>query len=194
MKFLFLIFLILSGCASRPEPSGLVVDLEIEEVAPDKMTALTKQNLIHLAQVYHLEPFLYTKKIKIQSKAKPQSHPVIVLNTLHAEEPHKLLGNWLHEEFHWWLTFNDKSFLRAMVQLKKSLPGRAKKDYIELAVCYLEFQSLIHFLEKKEARHIILKSIQKERIHPWAYKNALSQSRMIKKILLAHKLIPDILI
>lgn len=193
MKFILLIF-ILFGCASQPEPSGLMVDLDIEEVKPDKLTALTKQNLIHLAQVYHLEPFLYTKKIKIQSKARNQFHPVIVLNTLHAEEPHKLLGHWLHEEFHWWILKNDKNFLKALGQLKRNLPGKQKKDYLELAVCYLEFQSLIHFLEQKEARGIIRNSIQKERTHPWAYKNALAQSKMIKKILLSNKLIPEILI
>jgi hypothetical protein len=185
MKFLWiLIFLI--GCSTTKPPSDLVVDLTIEEVRADKGSALTKQNLIHLSQVYHLEPFLYTKRIRIESKGKVQSHPVLTLNTIHAEHPHKLLGQWLHQEFYWYLKLQDKAFQKSLTSFKKNFPGKTKQDYTELAVSFLEYESLIHFLEKKEAHRVI-------KGNTWAYREALSRSKLLKKILKAYGIFPDAL-
>lgn len=197
---LFILFLLLGtltiGCASKSDvdhPSGL----KVEEINPDKWTALTKQNLLHLAQVYDLRPFLFSKNIRIQTKVIPESHPVITLNTRNAERPQKLLANFLHEELHWWTSMNPVAVEGAINELKKIYPKAPKTlsygqdgTYLHLIICFLEYRALQYYLGKKEAREIITSLMKKDKVYPWIYYQVLNKDYAIRKIVLKHKLLP----
>ena len=103
MKTLILIFSLfaLFSCSLSNPKRAIGNDLEITEINPNQWTALTKKNMLMLTKDYDLEPFLFTKKINIQSRVIPHSHPILTLNTRNAEFPLKILSTWLHEEFHW---------------------------------------------------------------------------------------------
>lgn len=199
MKIYFLLILtslLLSSCASDKKeihPSGLM----IEEVNPDKMTALTKQNLLHLAQVYDLSPFLFTKKVRIEQKVIPTPYPVLTINTRNAEKPRNLLSVFLHEELHWWLDKNPKASADAINELKKIYPKAPQtqsygKDstYLHLIVCYLELRTLEFYLGKKEARNVITDLMKKDKIYPWIYYQILFKDFAVKKIVNKYKLLP----
>jgi hypothetical protein len=196
MKVLFLT-LLLSGCASREgrpgHPSGLV----IEEVSPNKWTAITRQNLLHLTQVYDLSPFIYTKNIQIESMVIPQSHPVLLLNTRYAEKPKKLLSVFLHEQLHWWTTNNQIKTNEAIKDLKKVYPNApvtttSGKDstHLHLIICYLEYKALKFYLGKTEATEIITSLMKQEKIYPWVYYQVIYKNFAIEKIVKKTGLLP----
>lgn len=201
MKWIWIVTLtlFLTGCASDSEnahPSGLT----IEEIQPNKMTAVTKQNLFHLAQVYDLSPFLYTKRVQVQSNVTPHSHPVILLNTKYSEQPKKLLSAFLHEEFQWWFAKHGFRATLAVKDLAKIYPkapvaknSTMNATYIRLMVCYLEYRALTHYLGAKEARAILHTMRTKDKLHPWSYAQVLNQNAKIKKVLEQRELIPETL-
>ena len=104
---MFLIVFFFEACTSKMNQKRSVAsELEITEVKPNQWTALSKKNMLRLAIEHNLEPYLYTKKINIESRVIPHSHPVLTLNTRNAEFSQKILSTWLHEEFHWWAEVN----------------------------------------------------------------------------------------
>jgi hypothetical protein len=200
MKLFSLILIILSffGCATQAPPKRVYEEvIEITEINPNRLTALTKQNLFHLAKVYDLKPFLYTKKIHIQSFVVPHSHPVLTLNTRNAEKPQQLLSSWLHEEFHWWTSSKSADTLLAIADLKKTWPkveaGAAadiQSTYLHLIVCYLEYRSLVHFLGEGPAKDLIGSLAAKDKIYPWIYMQVLQKENVISAIVKKHNLLP----
>ena len=198
--FLFIFFFSLISCSSIQEelhPSGL----EIEEINPNKWTSITKQNLLHLTQVYDLTPFFFTKKIHIQSQIIPSSHPVLLLNTKYAESPDKILAIFLHEQFHWWILKNQIRTNLAIIDLKEIYPKAPQtqssgKDstYIHLIVCYLEYASLKLFIGEIMAQNVINDFIKKEKLYPWIFSEVLKNELKIKTIIFNQKLNPPPLI
>lgn len=197
-RFLLIIFILsLCGCASEPPKRVYEEVIEITEINPNRNTALTKQNLFHLAKVYDLKPFLFTKKIHIQSYVVPHSHPVLTLNTRNAQKPNLLLATWLHEEFHWWASEKKVETDRAIAELRKIWPSipnggaaNLRSSYLHLIICWLEYRSLVHFLGESEAKEIINTLIKKEKVYPWIYTQVLEKSEVISKVIRKNKLIP----
>ncbi len=194
---LFFILISFLGCTSPVEEKRVYEDvIEITEINPNRLTALTKQNLFHLAKVYDLKPFLFTKQIHIQSYVVPHSHPILTINTRHADRPQHLLSTWLHEEFHWWAGMNQKSTDRAISQLKKiypNVPGEvstSRSIYLHLIICYLEYRALVHYLGEKESQVIVRELIEKDKLYPWVYQQILMKENDIGKVIVANKLIP----
>lgn len=198
MKLGFLSFtlLFIFSCSTKQpvaHPSGL----DVIEINPNKFTALTKQNLLQLTQVYDLTPFLYTKKVHIQSKVIPHSHPVLTLNTRYAEYPNRILSTFLHEELHWFMNAREKALKLAIKDLKKAYPKApitkslgAHSTYLHLIVCELELRALSKYIGKKEARGIIEHIMNKDKIYPWIYRQVLYRNAPIKKIIKKYKLAP----
>jgi hypothetical protein len=196
---LILIIVSLFGCATQEPPKHVYEEvIEITEINPNRLTALTKQNLFHLAKVYDLKPFLYTKKVHIQSYVVPHSHPVLTLNTRNAEKPRELLSTWLHEEFHWWTSTKNAETQSAITELKKTWPkveaGAAadvQSTYLHLIVCYLEYRSLVHFLGEGQAKDLIGSLAVNDKIYPWIYMQVLQKESVISNVLKKHNLLPE---
>lgn len=197
--FLLTIFTasLLTGCTTDTPKRVYEENLEITEINPNKFTGLAKQNLFHLAKVYDLRPFLFTKKIHIQSYVVPHSHPVLTLNTRHAETPHHLLSTWMHEEFHWWMGMKPRETDKAISELGKLYPKLPKTEarnkrstYLHLAICFLEYRSLVHFVGEKEARELINEIATKDKIYSWIYSQVLSNEAAIRKIVVTNRLLP----
>jgi hypothetical protein len=190
MKLIFfIIFSSLVGCSTFEEglhPSGL----DIKEINPNKWTSITKQNLLHLTQVYDLTPVLFTKKIQIQSQIIPSSHPVLSLNTKYAESPDKILAIFLHEQFHWWILKNQIRTNLAIIELKALYPKAPQtqssgKDstYIHIIVCYLEYAALKYYIGRPKAHNVIREFIKKEKLYPWIFSEILKNEVKIKNII-----------
>lgn len=203
MKWIFgyLLFLTLASCSTTETVKDHTADLVIKEVTPNKYSAIMKQNMLHLAQVYDLSPFLYTKVIHIESMVVPHSHPVLTLNTRNAENPKKILATWLHEEFHWWLALRPKGTSLAVAELKKIYPNAPSTQglnpdstYLHLIICYLEKKVLSFYLGEKEAVSIITEFMKKDKIYPWVYYQVLNKDFAIKQIISKYKLLPQPLI
>lgn len=197
VSVLILISFLLWSCSSKREPEVHPSGLVVKEIQPNKWTSITKQNLLHLAQVYDLSPFLYTKNVNIQPQVIPHSHPVLTLNTRNAENPKKILAAFLHEELHWWMEKNSKQTDLAILELKKIYPKAPEinkemknSTWLHLMVCYLELRALEFYLGNKEARGLITNTMKKDKIYPWVYYQVLYKDFAIKKIVEKYKLLP----
>jgi hypothetical protein len=196
----FLIFISIWSCASKEHEehqSGLIVI----EKNPTKGTMITKQNLLHLAQVYDLQPFFYTKIIQINSSAIPHSHPILTLNTKYSDYPKKILSTFLHQEFYWWAAAHKAHMDAAAKSLKKLFPKapiirgeNPQSTYNRLIVGHLEFKALSFYLGNKEARGIIYSLMKKDNVYPWVYKQVLDKDAVIKKVIQKNNLIPNTLL
>jgi hypothetical protein len=178
---------------SSGHPSGLMIN----EINPSKWTFLVKQNLLQIAQVYDLTPFLFTKTIQVESKVVPHSHPILTLNTRFAESPSHLLALFLNQQFHWWLSLHHKETSIAIHELKKNLPNAPEtqslgKDstYLKILAAQLEAMALDYYLGIKESKKILSEKISKEKQDPWVYKVILTRSNEFKNILRANGLLP----
>jgi len=197
MKLFLLLVLFILGCSSSQEvqhPSGL----EVNEITPNKLTLITKQNLLHLTQVYDLAPFFYTKKIHIQSRIIPFSHPILTINTKYADYPEKILAIFLHEQFHWWILKNQIRTNLAIVELKALYPKApvtqsAGKDstFTHLIVCHLEYSALKYLIGKQKAKKIIQDFIVIDKLYPWIFSEVLKNEDQIKKIIQRQQLYPS---
>lgn len=193
MKLLSLfLFLLLAGCATTaPVQAPPAPILRITEVAPNKLTAIARQNLEHLLGVYHLSPLIFTENVFIRSNVIPHSHPTLTLNTRFAEQPNKLLAAFIHEELHWWMSRNKANLARASKELKKLIPKLpAKTTYEHIVVCFLEYDGLIFYLGNKEATKIIRGFVLQDKLHPWIYTEVLKKHKQINRIAKKYKLKP----
>lgn len=196
--FTILVFWLLGACSQIHVGEIQPNDLEISEIEPDRQTALMKQNILHLAQVYDLGPFLYTKKINITSDKNSQSHPVLTLSSRFAENPNKALSLWLHGEFHWWATQNPDKMRAAIKDLEKVWPqvplegiSRLKvSTYSHLIICWLEHEALNFYLGSSSARSVLEGFIKKDKLYPWANSQVLNNGHVIRNIVQRHALLP----
>jgi hypothetical protein len=186
---LFLLFVFYS-CATTPKPqtaTGPVIS--ISEINPNKWTAITRQNLEQLFQVYHLKPFLFTHDLQIQSQVVPHSHPVLTLNTRFAEQPNKLLSAFIHEQLHWWAKSKSESMDKAVLEMKVLFP-QFPKDGLHIIICFLEYKSMIHFVGKKEANKVLKDFINKDKIYPQIYTQVYLKYKPIEIIVNKYSLSP----
>ena len=191
----FIFAFILSACSSHePVPyDGLLMS----ERNPDKFTFLSRQNLYHLEQIYNLKTFSYQRNIIFDSRKKDhvynsQDH-AIVLNTAYSDNPQLLLSAWLHEEFHWWAQTNEKELLPALNELKKYYPKSSQTTRKHILITYLEFEALSFYLEEREAKSVLNQKIRKNPKFKWFYMEVLKRTRLLRKIMKDHNLLPEIL-
>jgi len=151
----FLIF-ILASCAQVNSPKSDKVDqFFIIEVAPNKQTALVRQNLEHLIKIYDLNPYLYNKKIKIQSGVVPTSLPEIVLNTKYAEEPKNVLFLFLHFQLSQAPLFQNSAYKKLEQELTRDIHLQKVKSKSMLVTSHLNLQVLKSILGVRDSIFLI---------------------------------------
>lgn len=194
----FLILLLLVSCANTKKVET-ALSLEIEEKHPGPDTARTRMEILHLARKYDLSSFLYTKKIVIDPTVKETRwRPNIVLNTRFKDHPHRLLGQLIHEELHWWMRDHKQNVQVAIPELKSTFRGspriRGSRDpdstYRHLLICWMEFRALAKYFGEEEAADVLKHSVKEKRF-PWIYGKILKDHRKIEKIVRKYEFIPD---
>ena len=156
------------------------------EITLKNGTELEKESraqLLRLMEQYDLSPWLFTRKIEIESRVVPHSHPVLTLNTRSLDDDQDLLSTFLHEQIHRSLSDWEERHLAteaAIEELKKMFPvvphGRpyGAKDvhstYLHLIVCYLEREALASYLGERQARRVLAEQTH----YVWIYATVLS--------------------
>ncbi|MFC3095433.1 hypothetical protein DRW07_09040 [Alteromonas sediminis] len=124
-----------------------------------------KSDLEYLHKQYDLTPYLYTKKIQVDEKARaPYSHPVLTMSTQpeYISSKTKLLSSYLHEQFHWHVVMNGKPEKEAFrSRIKEFFPNiqighpfgssDAGGTLSHIIVCYLEYIALSELIGEKKA-------------------------------------------
>jgi hypothetical protein len=196
MKFILLLVLVACANSKKVETA---LSLDIEERHQSPATQETRLEILHLARKYDLSSFLYTKKIIIDPTVeKTKWKPEIILNTKYKDHPHRLMGQLLHEELHWWMRDHKQNVQVAIPELKKTFPGipkmRGAKDpdstTRHLLICWMEFRALAKYFGEEDAADVLKHNV-KEKHFPWIYSTVLKDHRKIEKIVRKYEFIPD---
>lgn len=80
----------------------------------------TRERLQKILQQYDLSKWVFTRKILIEDRVIPHSHPVLTLST--RDEGDALLATFVHEQIHWFLVEHAERAGRAKAELKAMYP------------------------------------------------------------------------
>jgi hypothetical protein len=195
-RILFLFGLIL--LTSLPVPAQSKFDITLKNNTPAE--AKTKEQLERLIKSYDLSKWIFTRKIEIDEKAIPHSHPVLTLSARHVKDDDLLLSTFVHEQIHWHFVASDKQTDEAFKDLKLMFPKLPDKGpegarseestYLHLFVCYLEYRADRELMGELRAKQVM--EFWSTDHYTWIYKTVLERPRDIGGILIKHKLMkPD---
>ena len=132
---------------------------------------------------YDVTRWIYTKKVHIDERAIPHSHPVLTLHTRHNGDEDGLLATFLHEQFHW-LEEGNPLFTSAMDRYAKIYPDAPSRGpegardlqstYRHLLVCDLEFQVMTRLVGADRARRVLSANSH----YTWIYDRVLNDAKV----------------
>lgn len=159
-------------------------DLEIELVNGSDREARVRDQLLRLVRTYDVEPWIRTRRIRIEEGVIPHSHPVLTLHTRHLGEDDALLATFLHEEFHWMEEAQKENREAAIAEFRKIYPrvpsgnSEGARDeystYLHLIVCDLEYQAMTKLVGDERARAVLGASGH----YTWIYDRVLNDDRV----------------
>jgi len=150
-------------------PTLRMLNIELSQ-ADHPEVQFAAQVLRNLATQFDLEPFLFTRHIRLDPALGRggMSHPVLSLGVLHAPDPDRFLSVFLHEQMHWFLCACDLSAVDAAIEEFRqgwtNAPAPSKGDevgvdeystYLHFAVNWLELDSLSTLLGVDRAREVL---------------------------------------
>jgi hypothetical protein len=148
--------------------------------------AQTKERLQKLLQRYDLSKWMFTRKIMIEDKVIPHSHPVLTLST--REDGDVLLATFVHEQIHWFLDEHSERTEKAKKELRAIYPkvpvgppdGARDEDssYLHLIVNYLEYEAMRKLVGDVKAQEIF----EGKRYYRWIYRTVLTDTSKIKDV------------
>lgn len=166
-------------------------ELEISLKHGNDREKQTKDQLQRLLKQYDLAKWIFTKKILIEFKVIPHSHPVLTINTRHLDDDPRFLSMFIHEQIHWFASNKYSQTSKAMEELKTIYPdapdgppeGARNKEstYLHLIVCYLEYDAMRELLGVEKAKKIMEESSKD--FYKWIYRTVLSDGDRINAIL-----------
>jgi hypothetical protein len=153
--------------------------LDVQTRHQDAQETAVQQRIQALVQRYHLQPWLYTRKIEVDKDVwPPHSHPVLTMGVSRGfiEDDMNLVTNLVHEEFHWHVVMHSRLEPEQITALLKphfpALPaqpplgsGDEKSTYNHVLVCYMEYKVLSGIFGADAA----LKSIQQRPYYKAVY-------------------------
>jgi len=162
--------------------------------------AKTRVQLERLIKTYDVKKWIFTRKIEIDERATPHSHPVLTLSARHLKDDELLLATFVHEQIHWHFVINDKLTDEAFKELKVMFPKVPDKGpegangeestYLHLFVCYLEYRAMRELLGELKAKQVM--QFWSTDHYNWIYRTILERPRDIGNILFKHRLMkPD---
>jgi hypothetical protein len=191
-RIFFLLALIL--LISLPGISQAKFEISLKNNTPAE--AKTREQLERLLKTYDLEKWIFTRKIEIDQKAVPHSHPVLTLSARHVKDDDLLLSTFVHEQAHWHFVASDKQTAQAIKDLKLMFPkvpdkgpegARSEEStYLHLLVVYLEYRADRELMGELRAKQVM--EFWSTDHYTWIYKTVLQRPRDIGGILIKHKL------
>jgi hypothetical protein len=169
------------------------IDIQLKNGSASE--AGTKKRLEALFEQYDLSKWTFTKKVIIEDKALPHSHPVLTLNTSDDKDLY-LLSEYIHEQIHWFEEAHPEQREMAIAELEglfltlpTSPPDGARgrhSSYLHLLVCYLEYEGLKELAGEEKARAVFEHWSQHH--YKSIYKTILKDRAKVKSVAEKYKL------
>lgn len=150
-----------------------------------------REQLRRILRTHDVGKWFFTRKVLIQSRVIPRSHPVLTLNTRHIDDDTAQLATFLHEQFHWFLTDHvDRARTDAVINelralyptVPTELPAGARGErstYLHLIVCFLELHALAELIGEHRGR----KQVESWDHYTWVYRTVLTDAERIGGLL-----------
>lgn len=186
------------GTALHAQRRGTPIEITLAHDSPPERA--TAARLRELLQTYDVDRWLYTRRVVIDERTTPFSHPVLTLTprlpragataAAAAAADRRLLADFLHEQFHW-LEEGNPQFRSAMQAFQTQFPDApaggptGAKDlestYRHLLVCDLELQVLTELFGAQTARE----ELAARRYYTWIYERVLEDPK-VREIVIEH--------
>jgi hypothetical protein len=145
---------------------------------------------------FDLTPWLFTRRILIDEKAIPHSHPVLTVGYGDHDDDNLLLSNFVHEQLHWWLVAHQPATDAAVAELRQIFPGLPiggtdgaqdeQSSYLHLIVNYLEYQGDKVLLGDQKAADVM--AFWKDDHYRVIYKTMLESEDVVGRVVAKHGL------
>jgi len=189
--YLFVVFnLSLTAVAQK-------IEISLKNNTPDE--AKTKAQLERLIAAHDLTKWTFTRKVEIDEKVIPHSHPVLTMSARHIKDDELLLSTYVHEQIHWHLVNLSKETDEAIKELRVLFPkvpaggpeGARDENstYLHLLVCYLEYRADRELMGELKAKQVI--EFWSTDHYNWVYRTVLERARDIGNIAFKYKLVPQ---
>ena len=176
-------------------PLEISIDLSFAQAR----AAETIQRLNKLCDRYDLAPFEYTNQVRIAPNSLPHSHPILTLNT-RPDSEEELLGIYLHEQMHWYVTWFSRkapqdwnALLRELNQLYPEVPiggSDGARDehstYLHLIVNHLEVEATCRLLPRDQVEQ----RVRQLHFYRWIYGTVLKDFDQLAGLFSRYGLVP----
>jgi hypothetical protein len=179
-------------------PACARVELDVSLAHGSEAEQRTKLQLQALLTKHDLSRWIYTRRIAIEARAIPHSHPTLTLNTRHLDRSDLLLSTFVHEQMHWFLAQRERDASAAMDELRAMFPkipvgfpeGSSDEEgnYEHLIVIYLEYQADQALLGEPGARAVM--DFWSHDHYTWLYRTVLDDGPRIAAVVRKHGLLP----
>jgi len=175
------------------------VDIVIELDTARGFAERCAADLCALRERFDLRRFEYTRRVRIAPLEIPHSHPVLTLNTSQQGDI-ALLGTYLHEQMHWYVTWFSRAYPNAwretLDRLRNTYPSvpvgfpEGARDVfstrLHLLVNLLEIEACSVFLPRADIENYI-RSLSHYR---WIYATVLRDGAPLLELYRAQGLLP----
>ena len=173
------------------------IEISLKNNTPGE--AKTKSQLERLIAAHDLTKWTFTRKVEIDEKAIPHSHPVLTISARHIKDDELLLSTYVHEQIHWHLVNLSKETDEAIKELRALFPkvpaggpeGARDENstYLHLLVCYLEYRADRELTGELRAKQVM--EFWSTDHYTWVYRTVLERARDIGNIAFKYKLVPQ---
>jgi hypothetical protein len=139
---------------------------------------------------------VFTRRILIDDKVTPHSHPVLTVGFGDHDDDNLLLSNFVHEQLHWWLVAHQQQTDDAIRDLRELFPhlpvggldGAAdeQSSYLHLIVNWLEWQGDRALLGDSKAAEVM--AFWKGDHYRVLYRTVLDSGDVVGRVVAKHTL------
>src|SRR5262245_45984605 len=198
-RFVIASAVLLASLAAVAKTPSLSIELATNSATEQQ----AKDQLERLFKEHDLSRWIFTKKVRIEQKARPHSHPVLTLNGRYVANDRLALSGFVHEQIHWFLAGKPKDFKKAVADVDKLYPdapetlaaggsGTRQSTILHLVVCELELESMRALLGREQGTAVIrdiLTDVQSGGLgYHWIYQKVLDDQDKLSALVRQHKL------
>lgn len=199
-------------CAASPLLAQSATQTPVTFVAEEEARA--REQLRRILSRYDLDPWMFTRRVRIATGVDPRSHPVLTLNTDFLDSDVMQLSVFLHEQAHWFVSqsvphrapedaSDEVAVIRELRRLYPDPPDVADYGtYAHLIVAWVELDAMVELLGEEGARGSLRAKVDRlvdeplsevDQRYAWYNMRVLEDTHEIGAILARHDLIitPD---